>query len=190
MLSAHARMTRARGLHATSIRSSDDTSLLPEPRITCGFFLFRWHRAHHAPRDRHLNQAPHAHPIELSHAFRGQQPESHMWVLNGEGDCINGRGQATARLGRLSRNGCKRRRCFRSVKWLVVLDHTADHGLGWTGVHNRWAMKMARARSANKTTSDLVNQQQVAQKSSRTPWARPLPSEARDGVRNANALSA
>ena len=41
-------MTRTRGLHAarSSIRSDTDTSSLPERRIACRFFLFRWHRAH------------------------------------------------------------------------------------------------------------------------------------------------
>ena len=45
---AQARMTRARGLHATrsSIRSDNDTSSLPGRRIACRFCLFRWHRAH------------------------------------------------------------------------------------------------------------------------------------------------
>ena len=48
MPTAQARMTRARGLHATrsSIRSNNRTSSLPEQRVTCRFFLFRWHRAH------------------------------------------------------------------------------------------------------------------------------------------------
>jgi len=45
---AQARMTRARGLHATrsSIRPNNDTNSLPEGRIERRFFLFRWHRAH------------------------------------------------------------------------------------------------------------------------------------------------
>ena len=48
MPTAQARMTRARGLHATRsrIRSDNDASWLPERRIACGFFLFRWHRAY------------------------------------------------------------------------------------------------------------------------------------------------
>ena len=48
MPTAQARMTRARGLHATrsSIRSDNDTSSLPVGRIERRFFLFRWHRAH------------------------------------------------------------------------------------------------------------------------------------------------
>jgi hypothetical protein len=48
MLTAQARMTRARGLHATSgtFRSDTDTRSLPERSIACRFFLFRWHRAH------------------------------------------------------------------------------------------------------------------------------------------------
>jgi hypothetical protein len=48
MPTAQARMTRARGLHATrsSIRSDHGTSSPPERRIACRFFLFRWHRAH------------------------------------------------------------------------------------------------------------------------------------------------
>ena len=48
MPTAQARMTRARGLHATrsSIRSDNDTSSLPERRVACRFVLFRWHRAH------------------------------------------------------------------------------------------------------------------------------------------------
>jgi hypothetical protein len=48
MPTAQARMTRARGLHATrsSIRSDNGTSSLPEQRIECRFVLFRWHRAH------------------------------------------------------------------------------------------------------------------------------------------------
>jgi hypothetical protein len=48
MPTAQARMTRARGLHATrsSIRSNNRTSSLPEQRIGCRFVLFRWHRAH------------------------------------------------------------------------------------------------------------------------------------------------
>ena len=48
MPTAQARMTRARGLHAirSSIRSGNDTSSLPERRVACRFFLFRWHRAH------------------------------------------------------------------------------------------------------------------------------------------------
>ena len=45
---AQARMTRARGLHATrsSIRKEHHMSSLPERRIAHRFFLFRWHRAH------------------------------------------------------------------------------------------------------------------------------------------------
>ena len=45
---AQARMTRTRGLHATSssIRSENHMSSLPERRIARRFFLFRWHRAH------------------------------------------------------------------------------------------------------------------------------------------------
>jgi hypothetical protein len=45
---AQARMTRARGLHATSssIRTENHMSSLPEGRIAHRFFLFRWHRAH------------------------------------------------------------------------------------------------------------------------------------------------
>ncbi len=54
MPTAQARMTRARGLHAirSSIRSDNGTSSLPERRIACRFFLFRWHRAHtcHPPK--------------------------------------------------------------------------------------------------------------------------------------------
>ena len=48
MPTAQARMTRARGLHATrsSIRSDNGTGSLPEQRIACRFVLFRWHRAH------------------------------------------------------------------------------------------------------------------------------------------------
>ncbi len=48
MPTAQARMTRARGLHATSssIRSDNGTSSLSEQRIECRFVLFRWHRAH------------------------------------------------------------------------------------------------------------------------------------------------
>ena len=48
MPTAQARMTRARGLHAirSSIRSGNDASSLPERRVACRFFLFRWHRAH------------------------------------------------------------------------------------------------------------------------------------------------
>jgi hypothetical protein len=48
MPTAQARMTRARGLHATrgSILSDYDMSSLPERRIACRFFLFRWHCAH------------------------------------------------------------------------------------------------------------------------------------------------
>jgi len=48
MPTAQARMTRARGLHATrsNIRSDNGTSSLPEQRIACRFVLFRWHRAH------------------------------------------------------------------------------------------------------------------------------------------------
>ena len=48
MLTAQARLTRARGLHATrsNIRSDNGTSSLPEQRIACRFVLFRWHRAH------------------------------------------------------------------------------------------------------------------------------------------------
>ena len=48
MPTAQARMTRARGLHATrsNIRSDNGTSSLPEQRIECRFVLFRWHRAH------------------------------------------------------------------------------------------------------------------------------------------------
>ena len=44
---AQARMTRARGLHATRsrVRSDIDTSSLPERRIERRFLLFRWHRA-------------------------------------------------------------------------------------------------------------------------------------------------
>jgi hypothetical protein len=44
---AQARMTRARGLHATRSRrwSDNDTSSLLERSIACRFFLFRWHRA-------------------------------------------------------------------------------------------------------------------------------------------------
>ena len=48
MPTAQARMTRARGLHATrsNTRSDNGTSSLPEQRIACRFVLFRWHRAH------------------------------------------------------------------------------------------------------------------------------------------------
>jgi hypothetical protein len=48
MPTAQARMTRARGLHATrsNIRSDNGTSSPPERRIACRFVLFRWHRAH------------------------------------------------------------------------------------------------------------------------------------------------
>jgi hypothetical protein len=48
MPTAQARMTPARGLHATrsSIRSDNDMSSLRERRIACRLFLFRWHRAH------------------------------------------------------------------------------------------------------------------------------------------------
>jgi hypothetical protein len=50
MPTAQARMTRAlaRCLHATRsrFRSDNDASSLPERRIACGFFLFRWHRAY------------------------------------------------------------------------------------------------------------------------------------------------
>ena len=48
MPTAQARLTRARGLHATRSRrwSDNDTSSLPEQKIACRFFLFRWHRAH------------------------------------------------------------------------------------------------------------------------------------------------
>ena len=48
MPTAQARMTRARGLHATrsNIRSDNGTSSLPEQRIERRFVLFRWHRAH------------------------------------------------------------------------------------------------------------------------------------------------
>jgi hypothetical protein len=48
MPTAQARMTRARGLHATRsiIWSNNRTSSLPEQRIECRFVLFRWHRAH------------------------------------------------------------------------------------------------------------------------------------------------
>jgi hypothetical protein len=48
MPTAQARMTRARGLHATrsNIRSDNGTSSLPEQRIACRFVLLRWHRAH------------------------------------------------------------------------------------------------------------------------------------------------
>ena len=48
MPTAQARMTRARGLHATRsrFRSDDDASSLPERRIERRFFLFRWHRAY------------------------------------------------------------------------------------------------------------------------------------------------
>ena len=45
---AQARMTRARGLHATRSRrwSDNDTGSLLERRVACRFGLFRWHRAH------------------------------------------------------------------------------------------------------------------------------------------------
>jgi hypothetical protein len=48
MPTAQARMTRARGLHATrsNIRSDNGTSSPPERRIACRFVSFRWHRAH------------------------------------------------------------------------------------------------------------------------------------------------
>ncbi len=50
MLTAQARLTRARGLHATRSRrwSDNDTSSLPEQNrdIACRFLFFRWHRAH------------------------------------------------------------------------------------------------------------------------------------------------
>ncbi len=48
MPTAQARLTRARGLHATrsNIRSDNDTISLPERRIACRFVMFRWHRAH------------------------------------------------------------------------------------------------------------------------------------------------
>jgi hypothetical protein len=48
MPTAQARMTRARGLHATrsNTRSDNGTSSLPEQRIECRLVLFRWHRAH------------------------------------------------------------------------------------------------------------------------------------------------
>jgi hypothetical protein len=47
MPTAQARLTRARGLHATrrSIRSDNDRSSLPERRVSRRFFFFRWHRA-------------------------------------------------------------------------------------------------------------------------------------------------
>ena len=49
MPTEQAHMTRARCLHATrsNTRSDNDTSSLPERRIACRFFLFRWHR--HVP---------------------------------------------------------------------------------------------------------------------------------------------
>ena len=48
MPTAQARMTRARGLHATrsNTRSDNGTSSLPEQRIACRFVFFRGHRAH------------------------------------------------------------------------------------------------------------------------------------------------
>ncbi len=48
MPTAQARMTRARGLRATRSRrwAHTDTDSLPEQKVTCIFFLFRWHRAH------------------------------------------------------------------------------------------------------------------------------------------------
>ena len=48
MPTAQARSTRTRGLHATrsSMRPHNDTGSLPERRVACRFFLFRWHRAH------------------------------------------------------------------------------------------------------------------------------------------------
>ena len=47
MPTAQARMTRARGLHASrsSIRSDNGTSSLREQRVESRFVLFRWHRA-------------------------------------------------------------------------------------------------------------------------------------------------
>ena len=46
MPTAQARMTRARGLHATrsSIRSDNNISSLPERRVARRLCLFRWHR--------------------------------------------------------------------------------------------------------------------------------------------------
>ena len=48
MPTAQARMTRARGLHATrsSIRSDNDMNSLPERSVARRFFLCRWNRAH------------------------------------------------------------------------------------------------------------------------------------------------
>jgi hypothetical protein len=48
MPTTQARLTRARGLHATgsSIRSDNDTSSLSERRVSRRFFFCRWHRAH------------------------------------------------------------------------------------------------------------------------------------------------
>jgi hypothetical protein len=99
MPTAQARMTRARGLHATRsrIRSDSDTSSLPERRIACRFFLFKVPMAScaYVPHPEHQDTA--------TSTDRWRSSQARMTCARCHGDmCMSGEplgAAATRRLG-------------------------------------------------------------------------------------------